>query len=592
MAVDIRHEHDALTNRTLRSDRCWKRRAQSTIATLGMPLVLAVGCTTARPNPVAFHPAPAAALATASRAIPQPVTAYGATDPMIRLAAYAPGTEPPPAPVAPTVPDNQLRRNSDNPQIPGPPAPPPYPLPSDSAPEAAVEVLPVDLPTALRLTNANNPTIALARERVEEAYAAQRQADVAWLPNLQGGPEYNRHDGRDQQTPGQIITVSKQNLFINGGAILDWNSSDILFGPLIAERLVEAQSAAAQATSSDVQLSAAQAYFDLQRIQGELAINADTFFRAKEMLENSTAADKAGLTKTAGDINRARTEFDLRLEEQIQLKGDLGVASARLAHLLLLRPTVMLKPADMKIVPIMLVPENIDPDELVATALSNRPEIQAGRAISAAAMVRLRQAKIGPLLPHVDFTYFGGTFGGGVDSQMSDFGARSDGEVDIYWQLHNLGAGDVAQARARESQFSETNFQLAEIRAQVGEEVTAAYRQVEALRRSLDSAEQAVRQAMETWRRLREASFGMAGQQHLYDPLQPLIAERDLNQSRVGYLNAVIGYNKAQFQLFWALGQPPLQAPAGDRPQSTALPVVPEAGAEEVPRPAVVPPRP
>jgi outer membrane protein TolC len=187
--------------------------------------------------------------------------------------------------------------------------------------------------------------------------------------------------------------------------------------------------------------------------------------------------------------------------------------------------------------------------------------------------------------------YFGGTFGGGQNSQMSDFGARSDGEVDIYWQLHNLGAGDVAQARAREAQLSETNFQLAEIRAQIGEDVMAAYRQVDADRRSLDSAEQAVRQAMETWRRIREASFGMAGQQHLYDPLQPLIAERDLNQARVGYLNAVIGYDKAQFQLYWALGQPPLQAPTIARPQSIGLPVLPEAGAEEVPRPANIPPQ-
>jgi outer membrane protein TolC len=563
MVVDNWPEPAAPPDRELRSGRCWKRTARAAIAVAVLPIVLAFGCTTTPRNPIALDSSHGPSVAIVPSQISRPATANPTSGPMIRLAAYAPGTEPP--------------------------APPPNPLPSLPSHETA-EILPVDLPTALRLTNANNPTIALARERVEEAYAAQRQADVAWLPNLQAGPQYERHDGRDQSTNGPIVEVSKQSLFINGGATLDWNSSDILFGPLVAERLVEAQSAAAQATSSDVQLSAAQAYFDLQRIQGELTINSDTFARAKEMLENSTAADKAGLTKTAGDINRARAEYDIRLAEEIQLQGNLGVASARLAHILLLRPTVMLKPADMKIVPITLVPENSGPDELMATALSNRPEIQAGRAASAAAMVRLRQAKVGPFLPHFDISYFGGTFGGGTNSQMSDFGARSDGEVDIYWQLHNLGAGDVAQARAREVQLSETNFQLEEVRAQIGEDVMAAYRQVEAYHRSLDSAEQAVRQAMETWRRIREASFGMAGQQHLYDPLQPLIAERDLNQARVGYLNAVIGYNKAQFQLYWALGQPPLQAPTGDRPQSTMLPVIPEAGAEEVPPPATIPP--
>ena len=110
--------------------------------------------------------------------------------------------------------------------------------------------------------------------------------------------------------------------------------------------------------------------------------------------------------------------------------------------------------------------------------------------------------------------------------------------------------------------MNETSYQLAEIRAQIGEEVTAAYRQVIAGLESLNSAQQGVQQSLETWRRLRVESFGLGGQQHLFDPLEPLIAERDLNQARIAYLNAVIGYNRAQFQLYWALGQPPMCAPA------------------------------
>ena len=109
---------------------------------------------------------------------------------------------------------------------------PPEPINTESR---TGEVLSIDLPTALRLTNANNPTIALARERVEEAYAAERRTDVAWLPNLQGGVNYLRHDGRDQQTQGPIIEVSKQSLYVNGGAVLYWNTGDILFAPLVAE---------------------------------------------------------------------------------------------------------------------------------------------------------------------------------------------------------------------------------------------------------------------------------------------------------------------------------------------------------------------
>ena len=64
---------------------------------------------------------------------------------------------------------------------------------SPSGPE--IQVLPIDLPTALRLVNASNPTIGVARARVREAYARLRQAQVLWLPNLESGPAYLRHDG-------------------------------------------------------------------------------------------------------------------------------------------------------------------------------------------------------------------------------------------------------------------------------------------------------------------------------------------------------------------------------------------------------------
>src|SRR5207244_2716899 len=66
------------------------------------------------------------------------------------------------------------------------------------APEPDVQIMPIDLPTALRLANASNPTIAVAREAVQAAYARLQQARVVWLPNLEGGPAYLHHDGRIQ----------------------------------------------------------------------------------------------------------------------------------------------------------------------------------------------------------------------------------------------------------------------------------------------------------------------------------------------------------------------------------------------------------
>src|SRR5262249_51392178 len=74
-----------------------------------------------------------------------------------------------------------------------------------------VRILPINLPAALRLVDASNPTIALARERINEAYAHWRQAQLMLLPNLQTGPAYARHDGLIQNSLGLVFPTSKWN---------------------------------------------------------------------------------------------------------------------------------------------------------------------------------------------------------------------------------------------------------------------------------------------------------------------------------------------------------------------------------------------
>ncbi len=453
---------------------------------------------------------------------------------------------------------------------------------------AALGTMPIDLPTALRLVDANSPTIALSRARVQEAFLRQRDAELAWLPDLRAGTTYNRHDGRDQNSNGTIFEVSKQNLFVGGGAVLDWNTSEIIFGRLTAERLTAAAQASARAVDSDVQLDVAISYLDLLEVYGEYAITVDAVGRAEEMLRNAESAEQAGLSKTTADINRARTEVDLRRERLVQLQARAAVVSARLARLLLLRPTVILSPIDPRVLPVGLVPDLNRIDDLVAIGLSTRPELQQDRALIGAAVNRWRQSEYEPLIPHLGLTYRGGTFGGGINDQMDDFGARSDGTAEAIWELRNFGAGNIIQNRIRRTQVNEANLNLADVQARVAEEIAAAARTAEAAQRSMEFAQAAVVQALETWRRLREASFGLAGAEHQYDPLQPLIALRDLADARTQYLRTVIEYNRQQFRLYWAMGQPPLAVLPKLPPQATQTPVVPgpySPKPEEVPAP-------
>src|SRR5207302_7002000 len=95
---------------------------------------------------------------------------------------------------------------------------------------------------------------------------------------------------------------------------------------------------------------------------------------------------------------------------------------------------------------------------------------------------------------------------------------------------------------------------------QVGEEVTVAAQIARLRKESLDVAQTSVTEALEMWRKLERSSLNLVSPKAVVDTLEPVLALQALNQAWNLYLNEVIEYNRAQFQLYTALGQPPLEA--------------------------------
>ncbi|HYV34668.1 MAG TPA: TolC family protein [Gemmataceae bacterium] len=428
-------------------------------------------------------------------------------------------------------------------------------------------LLPIDLPTALQLANASNPIVAMARVRVEQAYQRQVQADVLWLPSLVGGTTYLRHDGLTQNQAGTMLFSNRWSFGVGGGAVLRGDSSDALFAPLIARRLTDAQAAQAQAVANNIGLDAAFAYFDLLDAHARLVIQAASLADAEEMLRVAEVAEKAGAGKTPADAPRAQTEVRLRRAERQRLEAHAADVSARLVQLLVLDPTVDLVPADAAVLQLTLMPVNGRLEELIDLGLQNRPEVREGRFLADAAQTRYRQAQWDPLLPKFEMGYTGNHFVGGIHDEAQQAAGRGDGVASIYWELRNLGAGNIAKVRERRAFLDESTYNVLEIQARVGAEITSAAKNVLAWERSLNESREAVVSAEETWRRLKASQFGMTGRDRRYDPLEPLIALQQLDAARLRYLENIIGYNKSQFRLFQALGNPLLGAAVPGNPR-------------------------
>src|SRR5439155_4313695 len=110
---------------------------------------------------------------------------------------------------------------------------------------------------------------------------------------------------------------------------------------------------------------------------------------------------------------------------------------------------------------VTLIPPDRPIDELIPMALRNRPELAAQQALVQATLQRLRQEKLRPLIPSVLLrgastnpagTLAGGVFGGGLNSRIGDFSARSDFDLQVIWELQNLGLGNRARVNERRAE--------------------------------------------------------------------------------------------------------------------------------------------
>lgn len=415
---------------------------------------------------------------------------------------------------------------------------------------------PIDLPTALQLADRQNPEIAVARERINQALAEQLQAEVLWVPDLIVDSTWTRHDGQIQRFNGEIRTVSRNSLGVSAGPFLLLTPGEAYFAPLAARQVTVARQAGAAAVTNQRLLDVALAYTDLLQTSAELLINEETLRNARTLLEITESFEKVG-KGAAADTARSRTEVLGRERERIQIEGRIGVASARLVELLYLPPDCPLRAAEPAVVPIALVPETAPLKELIAQAMAYRPELEENRALTLAALERWRAAKVAPWVPNVRLDYAAGGFGGGPNSFFGDFNGRQDLDVSLFWTLDSFGLGNLARTRAEHSRYSQAALRQNAIEATVAREVVAAFQVAYARRRELTAAQQAVEAARDSYR-LNEQRVRRAPEQGR--PIELLQAVQALARARLDYLQTVADYNRAQFRLYTAMGNPPLCA--------------------------------
>jgi outer membrane protein TolC len=441
----------------------------------------------------------------------------------------------------------------------------PPPLEPQDAP------FPINLPAALQLAHINAWDIAIANQQLRIAAAQLEGAKVLWLPTLYGGVEWVHHDGPLQNVNGSLTDSSRSSLYAGGAPFAVFAVTDALFQPLAQRQVARAQEANVQTATNDTLTSVAVVYFDAQEARADLASILDVSRRVSDLVAKVESL-APGLVP-AVEVARVRV-LRANVRQAVEVaRQRWRVASAELARVLRLSPTVLVEPLEPPHLQVTLIPPERCPDELIPLAVATRPELTYQEALAQAAQERVRQEKVRPFLPillvrgagtQTPYPLAFGAFGGGHGDSLSNFNARSDWDVQALWEVRNLGFGNHALVRENQARYELARAQEYRFRDLVAREVVQAHAELQAAHRRTALAEEELREA------LLSATQNLEGLGEtkrvggnivilVIRPQEVVAALQSLSQAYYDYYGSVADYNRAQFRLYRALGNPAQQ---------------------------------
>jgi hypothetical protein len=461
---------------------------------------------------------------------------------------------------------------------------------------------PINLATALRLSDARPLIVAAAQASAWSAEGQLQKAKVLWIPSFMVAASYLRHDGPvdfnqginvppgigiyGQPAPGGFGKPINQNLnwFIAGVSLYQVvATTDAIFQPLSSRQDLNARRWDIQTAKNDVLFEVARSYFNLHRYRGQYAGALYTVKEGRRLVA-AVAALSRDLVP-AVEIDRARNLLAFLEQQAVSARENWRVASADLTQVLRLDPRAVCEPLEHDHLQLTVIDASRRLDELIPIGLTNRPELAALAAQVKAAQVRIRQEKMRPLLPSVLLT--GWQTPGGMVPQASIFGTgrgskfdlwsfRDDVSAQVVWQLDSFGMGNMALVKKRRGEQSQAIARLMQAQDAVAAEINQAQAQVQSAAARVVQAERSLHSGYVTYQR----NFEGLGQtkrfenvlELVYRPQEVVYALKLLHIAFNEYFNTVADYNTSQFLLFHALGYPAREI-AYFRPPGEIMPV-------------------
>jgi outer membrane protein TolC len=426
---------------------------------------------------------------------------------------------------------------------------------------------PINLATALRLSDARPLIVAAAQASVWVAEAQLTRAKVLWVPMLMFGADYIRHDGGGPDFNKGIMTAPSVNFFYAGAGADQYVAvTDAIFQPLVARQVLNAKQWDIQTAKNDALLMTAEAYFNVHQHRGKYAGALYCVARGHDLVERIAQLSRE-LVPTV-EVDRARNMVADLEQQAISAREAWRVHSADLTQVLRLDPRAVVVPLEHDHLQLTLIDPAVPLPEMQQIALLNRPELASTRALIQAAEIKIRREKNRPLLPIVIINGFqsagmylqAGIFGLGPNSAMNQWAGRVDTSFQLIWQFDAFGIGNLARIKEQRGEESKAIIDLFNTQDKVAAEVTESQARLQSASLRVEQADRALRTAIITF------NGNFEGLRHttrfgdilvlVNRPQEAVYALELMKLAFDEYFTTVAEYNKSQFQLFHSLGYP------------------------------------
>jgi outer membrane protein TolC len=452
---------------------------------------------------------------------------------------------------------------------------------------------PINLATALRLSNARPLVVAAAQASVWVAEAQLTRARVLWVPTLNIGVDYIRHDGGGPDFNKGVMTQPSVNFFYGGaGLIQNVAATDAIFQPLAARRVLTSRQWDIQTARNDALLDTANSYFKVHQYRGMYAGALYAVHRGNELVDRIARLSEDLVSRF--EIDRAQNLLADLEQQATSAREKWRVHSADLTQLLRLDPRAVIVPLEHDHLQITLIDPARPLDDLIPIGLTNRPELASNQAMVQATLMALRREKMRPLLPSILINGFqtpyeqlqAGIFGMGPNSALNQWTGRADVSLQPLWELEGAGIGNLARIKEQRGEQSKAIIELFKTQDKVAGDVTRSQARLQSAAARVGQAERGLRTAIITfngnYEGLRQTSRFGDVLVLINRPQEAVFALQLMKISLDEYYTTVAEYNRAQFEVFHALGYP-AQELAYFKPAGEAQPV-------NLERPSYLPP--